>query len=35
MGEVADAAATASTFKEAATADGGGSDPVWKGIAEV
>ena len=35
MGEVADAAATAHTSKEAAGADGGGTDLVWGGIAEV
>ena len=35
MGEVADAAAAASTSKEAAGADGGGTDPDWGGIAEA
>ena len=35
MGEVADVAAAANTSKEAARADGGGTDPVWGGIAEV
>ena len=35
MGEVVDAAAAVNTSKEAAGADGGGTDPVWGGIAEV
>ena len=35
MGEVADAAAAANTSKEDARANGGGTDPVWGGIAEV
>ena len=35
MGEVADAATAANTSKEAAGADGGGTDPNWGGIAEV
>ena len=35
MGEVANAAAAANTSKEVAGADGGGTDPVWGGIAEV
>ena len=34
MGEVVDAAAAANTSKEAAGADGGGTDLVWGGIAE-
>ena len=34
MGEVADAAAAAKTFREAVGADGGGADPVWGGPAE-
>ena len=32
---MADAAAAANTSKEAVGADGGGTDPVWGGIAEV
>ena len=35
MGEVGDAAAAANTSKEAAGADGRGTDPVRGGIAEV
>ena len=35
MGEVTDAAAAANTSKEATGADGGGTDPVWGGIAEA
>ena len=35
MGDVADAAAAASISKEAAGADGGGTDLDWGGIAEV
>ena len=35
MGEVADAAAAANTSKEAAGVEGGGTYPVWGGIAEV
>ena len=35
MGEVADAAAAANTSKEAAGADGGGTNPIWGGIVEV
>ena len=35
MGEVANAIAAANTSKEAAGADGGGTDPVWGGITEV
>ena len=35
VGEVADAVAAANTCKEAAGADGGGIDPVWRGIDEV
>ena len=34
MGEVADAVAAANTSREAAGADGGGADPVWRGTAE-
>ena len=34
MGEVADAAAVDNTSREAAGADGGGADPVWRGTAE-
>ena len=34
MGEVVDDAAAANTSKEAAWADGGGVDPVWRGIVE-
>ena len=33
MGEVAEAAAAAKTSREAARADGGGADPVWRGTA--
>ena len=32
---MADAAAAANTSKKAAGVDGGGTDPVWGGIAEV
>ena len=32
---MADAAAAANTSKEAAGPDGGGTDPVWGGKAEV
>ena len=35
MGEVADAAVAANTSKEAAGADGGGTDPVLGGKTEV
>ena len=35
MGEVADAAAAASTSKEVVGADSGGTDPDWGGIAEA
>ena len=35
MGEVADAAAVASTSKEASEADGEGTDPDLGGIAEA
>ena len=35
MGELADAVAAANTSKETARADGGGTDPVWGGIAEA
>ena len=31
---MADAAAAANTSREAARADGGGADPVWRGTAE-
>ena len=31
---MADAAADANTSREAAGADGGGDDPVWRGTAE-
>ena len=31
MGKVAEAAAVAKTTREAAGADGGGVDPVWRG----
>ena len=31
MGEVADAAAAAKISREAAGADGGGADPIWRG----
>ena len=34
MGEVADAVAAANTSKEAVGADGGGTDPLWRGTAE-
>ena len=34
MGEVADAVAAANTSREAAGADGGGVDPLWRGTAE-
>ena len=34
MGEVADAATAANTSREAARADGGGADPVWRRTAE-
>ena len=34
MGEVADAATAANTSREAAGADGGGADPVWRGTAK-
>ena len=33
MGEVDDVAAAAKTSREAAGADGGGVDPVWRGTA--
>ena len=32
---MADAAAASNTSKEAAGADGGGTDPVWGGMAEA
>ena len=35
MGELADDAVAANTSKETAGADGGGTDPVWGGIAEA
>ena len=31
---MADAAAAANTSREAAGADGGGADPIWRGTAE-
>ena len=35
MARITDAAAAANTSKEAAGADGGGTDPVWGGITEA
>ena len=35
MGEVVDAVAAANTSKKPAGADGGGTDSIWGGIAEV